>query len=178
MVVSLGSLLPQAGIELEQLGLGALRLEGVTREQPKPTQKAFTPQAPGSYPYGAIVMLSDGQRTVGMDAIEAARMAAERGVRVYTVGVGTVDGEVIGFDGWSMRVRLDEELLKAIALATDAQYFYAGTAEDLHQVYRSLSNKLGVELQQVELSALFAGLAALLTLLAVGWSLWRNQRIV
>ena len=178
VVVSLGALLPEAGIELEQMGLGALRLEGVTREQPKPTQRTFTPQAPGSYPFGAIVMLSDGQRTVGMDAIEAARMAADRGVRVYTVGVGTVDGEVIGFDGWSMRVRLDEELLKAIALATDAQYFYAGTAEDLHQVYRSLSNKLGVELQQLELSALFAGLAALLTLLAVGWSLWRNQRIV
>ena len=178
IVVSLGALFPNAGIELEQLGLGALRLEGMAREQPLPTQKPFAPQAPGSYPTAAVVMLSDGQRTVGIDAIDAARMAAERGVRVYTVGVGTVDGEVIGFDGWSMRVRLDEELLKAIAHTTDGQYFYAGNADDLQQVYKSLSSKLGVELQQVELSAVMAGIAAALTLMAVLWSLIRNRRIL
>ena len=59
-----------------------------------------------------IILLTDGQRTTGPDPIEAARMAAERGVRVFTVGVGTPDGEIIGFEGWSMRVRLDEETLK------------------------------------------------------------------
>ena len=58
-------------------------------------------------------MLTDGQRTTGVDPLEAAKMAADRGVRVYTVGIGTVDGETIGFEGWSMRVRLDEETLKA-----------------------------------------------------------------
>lgn len=178
IVVSLGTLFPDAGIELDQLGLGALRLEGVVRDQPAPTQKPFTPQAPGSYQTAAIIMLSDGQRTVGVDAIQAARMAADRGVRVYTVGVGTVDGEVIGFDGWSMRVRLDEELLKAVAHATDAQYFYAGTAQDLRQIYRSLSSKLGVELQQIELSAAFAGLAALLTLVSALWSLLAHRRVL
>jgi Ca-activated chloride channel family protein len=177
IVVSLGTLFPDAGIELDQLGLGALRLEGAVREQPPPTQKPFTPQPPGSHKTAAIVMLSDGQRTVGMDAIQAAGMAADRGVRVYTVGVGTVDGEVIGFDGWSMRVRLDEELLQAIAHATDAQYFYAGNADDLRQIYRSLSSKLGVELQQIELSAVFAGLGALLTLLSALWSLAMHRRV-
>ena len=73
-------------------------------------------------------MLTDGQRTTGVDPLEAAKMAADRGVRVYTVGIGTVDGETIGFEGWSMRVRLDEETLKAIANKTSAEYFYAGTA--------------------------------------------------
>jgi Ca-activated chloride channel family protein len=85
--------------------------------------------APGSYTSAAIIMLTDGQRTTGVDPLEAAKMAADRGVRVYTVGVGTVDGETIGFEGWSMRVRLDEETLKAIATKTNAEYFYAGTAE-------------------------------------------------
>ncbi len=58
-------------------------------------------------------MLTDGQRTTGVDPLDAAKAAADRGVRVYTVGVGTVDGETIGFEGWSMRVRLDEDTLKA-----------------------------------------------------------------
>jgi Ca-activated chloride channel family protein len=91
--------------------------------------------APGSYTSAAIIMLTDGQRTTGVDPLDAAKMAADRGVRVYTVGVGTVDGETIGFEGWSMRVRLDEETLKAIANKTNAEYFYAGTAQDLKKVY-------------------------------------------
>ena len=70
---------------------------------------------PGSYNSAAVIMLTDGQRTTGPDPLEAAKMAAERGIRVYTVGIGTTSGETIGFDGWSMRVRLDEETLKNIS---------------------------------------------------------------
>ena len=66
-------------------------------------------------------------------------MAADRGIRVYTVGVGTKEGEIIGFEGWSMRVRLDEETLKTIANITRGDYFYAGTAADLKKVYQGLS---------------------------------------
>ena len=51
---------------------------------------------PGSYQSAAIILLTDGQTTTGPDPLEAARMAADRGVRVYTVGIGTVDGEIIG----------------------------------------------------------------------------------
>ena len=83
-------------------------------------------------------------------------MAADRGVRVYTVGIGTKDGETIGFEGWSMRVRLDEETLKAIANMTRAEYFYAGTAADLKKVYQSLSSRLTVEKKETEVSSLFA----------------------
>ena len=68
-------------------------------------------------------------------------MAADRGVRVFTVGIGTPDGETIGFEGWSMRVRLDEETLKAIANITSAEYFYAGTATDLKKVYQTLNSQ-------------------------------------
>jgi Ca-activated chloride channel homolog len=110
--------------------------------------------------------------------MEAAKLAADRGVKVYTVGIGTVGGETIGFEGWSMRVRLDEETLKAIANTTQADYFYAGTAADLQKVYEHLSTRLTVEKRETEISALFALLGALLAVLAAGLSLWWFGRVV
>ena len=104
---------------------------------------------PGSYASAAIILLTDGQRTTGPDPLEAAKLAADRGVRVFTVGVGTPQGEVIGFEGWSMRVRLDEDTLKKIAGITHGEYFYAGTAVDLKKVYETLNTKLVLETRQV-----------------------------
>jgi Ca-activated chloride channel family protein len=95
---------------------------------------------------------------------------------VYTVGVGTVDGEIIGFEGWSMRVRLDEESLKDVARTTQAEYFYAGTAENLKKVYETLSSRLTVEKKETEISGLLALAAAILALLSAGLSvLWFNR---
>src|SRR5439155_813603 len=82
--------------------------------------------------------------------------AAARGVRVFTVGIGTTSGENLGFEGWSMRVRLDEETLKAIANMTRGEYFYAGTARDLKKVYESLNARLVLEKKDMEISALFS----------------------
>jgi Ca-activated chloride channel family protein len=106
-----------------------------------------------------------------------AKLAADRGVRIYTVGVGTTQGEIIGFEGWSMRVRLDEETLKQVALLTRGDYFYAGTAEDLKKVYQGLSSKLVVEKRETEVTALFAALGALLAVCAAGLSLWWFGRV-
>ena len=111
---------------------------------PRPGRQAASPSSrrspPGSYASAAIILLTDGQRTTGPDPLEAAKMAADRGVRVYTVGIGTKEGETIGFEGWSMRVRLDEDTLKSIANMTRADYFYAGTADDLKKVYQGLQH--------------------------------------
>jgi Ca-activated chloride channel homolog len=93
------------------------------------------------------------------------------------VGVGTTNGETIGFEGWSMRVRLDEETLKKISLLTQGDYFFAGTAEDLKKVYESLSSRMVVEKKETEISALFAGLGALLALLSAGLSVWWFGRV-
>lgn len=76
-----------------------------------------------------------------------------------------------------MRVRLDEDTLKKIALATLGEYFYAGTAEDLKKVYESLSSRMVVERKQTEISALLAALGALLALGASGLSLWWFGRV-
>jgi Ca-activated chloride channel family protein len=176
IVISLATLFPDAGIELESLQGGRDRQRGFSLDAERKPKKEFTPVAPGSYPSAAIIMLTDGQRTTGVDPIEASKMAADRGVRVYTVGIGTVDGETIGFEGWSMRVRLDEETLKNIANKTAAEYFYAGTAQDLKKVYETLSSKLTVEKKETEISALFAMAAAALALLSAGLSLvWFNR---
>jgi Ca-activated chloride channel family protein len=122
------------------------------------------------------VLLSDGQTTTGPDPIEAARMAADRGVRVYTVGVGTAGGEIIGAEGWSMRVRLDEEALKKIAALTGAEYFYAGTAADLQKIYRNLNTRIFFEQKEMEITALFAAAAALAAIASAVLSLaWFNR---
>ncbi|HEX6706774.1 MAG TPA: VWA domain-containing protein [Albitalea sp.] len=166
IVLSLATLFPDAGIDLSQI-TGARNMPLSPGEKPK---KEFTPVQPGSYGSGAIILLTDGQRTTGPDPMDAAKMAADRGVKVYSVGIGTKDGETIGFEGWSMRVRLDEDTLKGIANLTRAEYFYAGTAGDLKKVYQSLSTRLVVEKKETEISALFAAVAAGLVVIAAGLS--------
>ena len=177
IVISLATLFPDDGnIDLQALQNGRDRMRGQSIDAEKKEKKPFTPVPPGSYTSAAIIMLTDGQRTTGVDPLEAAKMAADRGVKVYTVGIGTVDGETIGFEGWSMRVRLDEETLKQIASKTAAEYFYAGTAQDLQKVYENLSTRLTVEKKETEVAGLLALGAALLALLSAGLSvLWFNR---
>jgi Ca-activated chloride channel family protein len=175
IVLSLATLFPEADIDLSQI-TGA-------RPMPEPLgmkkdEKEFKPVPPGSYRAGAIILLTDGQRTVGPDPMDAAKMAADRGTRVYTVGFGTPDGEITGFDGWSMRVRLDEPTLKNIATITQAEYFYAGTAQDLKKVYDALSSRLVLEKKETEITALFSALGAALAVLAALLSVWWFNRIL
>ena len=180
LVVSLAELFPDEGIDLSAITYGnQQRPRGVALDQsPKKEKKEFVPVAPGSYSSAAIILLTDGQRTTGVDTMEASKMAADRGVRVYTVGVGTVDGETIGFEGWSMRVRLDEATLKAVATQTQAEYFYAGSAETLKKVYEKLSSRLTLEKKETEISGLMALVAAVLAITSAGLSLLRFNRIL
>jgi Ca-activated chloride channel homolog len=173
IVLSLATLFPDAGIDLSQL-TGQRAMPPLPEDKPPPD---FKPVKPASFSSAAIILLTDGQRTMGPDPLEAAKMAAERGVRVYTVGIGTKDGETIGFEGWTMRVRLDEDTLKNIANITQADYYYAGTADDLKKVYQSLSSTLVVQTKETEISSLFAAAAALLLMLATGLSLYWFGRV-
>ena len=180
VILSLATLFPDDGIEIQHV-TGQRNFPGGNGSSnnsiAKKPAKPFTPVEPGSYSSAAIIMLTDGQRTTGPDPLDAAKMAAERGIRVYTVGIGTTSGEIIGFEGWSMRVRLDEETLKNISVLTHGEYFYAGTAEDLKKVYESLSSRMVVERKETEVTALFAALGALLAVLAAGLSLWWFGRV-
>jgi len=173
IIVSLATIFPDAGIDVATFMYGA-ETERKGGQKPQPAVK---PVPPGSYNAAVIILLTDGQRTTGPDTVAAARLAADRGVRIYTVGMGTKEGEIIGFEGWSMRVRLDEETLKQVALLTRGEYFFAGTAEDLKKVYEGLSSKLVVEKRETEITALFAALGALLAVTAAGLSLWWFGRV-
>jgi len=177
IIVSLATIFPDAGIDVSSLIYGRYASRGVPLDQAGKAEKPpFKPVPPGSYTSAAIILLTDGQRTTGPDSMEAARMAADRGVRVFTVGIGTTKGETIGYEGWSMRVRLDEDTLKAIADVTRGQYFYAGTSTDLKKVYESLNTRFLLEKKDMEISALFAAAAALTGLVSALLSLlWFNR---
>jgi Ca-activated chloride channel homolog len=183
LYVALQTLFPDANIDLESLvfkgGLYGNPARGRSLDaKPKPEKKEFKPVAPGSYTSAVIILLSDGRRTTGPDPLDAARLAADHGVRVFTVGFGTLEGGSIGFEGWSAYVRLDEETLKAVADITRGEYFYAGTSGDLKKVYEGLTTKLTLEKKDTEVTFLFVAGAAIVLLAAALLSLLWFNRIV
>jgi Ca-activated chloride channel family protein len=142
------------------------------------SQAAPRPVPPGSNRNAVVILLTDGQTTTGPDPVAAARLAAARGVRIFTVGVGTPDGQILTGEGWSIRVRLDEEALKIIADLTRAEYFFAGNAPDLKKIYDGLKSKLVMEKRETEITAFFAILAAALSLVSAALSLAWFSRIL
>src|SRR5690242_5067422 len=163
IIVSMATLFPDGGYDVASFTY--------ERQAQRVPRSDFRPMPPGSYASAVIILLTDGQRTAGPDSLEAAKLAADRGVRIYTVGVGTPQGTIVGIEGWSMRVKLDEETLKGIADLTRGEYFYAGSAPDLNQVYRNLNSRFVLETKKTEIGALFTAAAAALVLLAAGLSL-------
>lgn len=128
--------------------------------------------APGSYQNAVIILLTDGATTAGPDPVAAGQIAADWGVRVFTVGFGTPNGAVVDFAGRSMRAQLDEPTLQEIARKTDGQYFAAQSADDLTRVYQALAAKLVGEKKMTEIAFMFAGVGALLAMAAGMLSLW------
>ena len=193
LITALSVLFPNDGIDLESIlfdggyggwgggygyGGGA---KPIDRAKKKAPVKEFRPVPVGSYTGGTIVLLSDGRRTTGPDPVEAAKMAADRGVRVFTVGFGSKEGATMpGYGGYgggySYWMRLDDVALNGVAKRTGGEYFHAGTADDLKKVYEHLGTKFALERQETEVSALFSAGAAILVILAALLSLLWFQR--
>jgi Ca-activated chloride channel family protein len=176
MIMSLAVLFPDEGLELEADSYSA----GPLRDKPRgvPIERAQGPEKkepksvpPGSYRSGAIILLTDGRRTIGPDPVDAARLAADHGVKVYTVGFGSAEGGTANVDGMPIYMRFDAETLQAIAQITAAEYFHAGTADDLKHVYEGLNAKYVLEKRPTEMSALASAAAALIMLLAAALSI-------
>ena len=166
IVVSLATLFPDEGIDLAAMVLD----RRAPKRPPKPAPVA-------SNPHAAIILLTDGRRTTGPDPLEAARMAADRGIRVFTVGFGTAAGAMAPVEGYSIFMMFDEETLKAIADLTGAEYFHATTADELHKVYEQLGSKLVLQKERTEITVLFAIAAAILIGVAAALSLAWFSRI-
>ncbi len=141
-------------------------------------KKEHVPVEPGSFKNAVIILLTDGATNAGYDPIEAARIAANYGVKVYTVGFGTTRGSVVGFGGFQMRAQVDEDALKKIADMTKGRYFHAASADELKQVYSVLSKQLIMETQQMEITSFFAAAAALLMMLSAGLSVAWFGRVI
>ncbi len=171
IVLCLMELFPDHGIDLVAMTFGVLRPARSLDERGKPPPKEFTPVAPGSYDAAAIILLSDGRSTTGVDTLEAARMAADRGVRVYVVGLGTENGHLSAGEGMAIYLQLDEPTLREVARMTGGEYHHAGTIEELRSVYRQLGSRLQLLTRETELTALAAALGALLVVVAASLSL-------
>lgn len=183
LIQALAVLFPNDGIDLEAvlfndgaplLGRPATSLdEAAAADAARKRAQERPPVQPGSYRHGAVILLSDGRRTTGPDPLDAARMAAQRGVRVYTVGFGSAQGGVAGEPVLSYFMQLDEPALRAVANITGGEYFQAGSAADLSRVYRQLSARFALERRETEVSALFAAVSGLLLVAAGALSiLW------
>ena len=182
IVVALANLLPGSGIDPEKVIMEAdgppkpdsghaLVAPGQASNQVKLT--------PGANKSMAIVLITDGQSNMGPDVLKMAQLAADHGVRVYTVGVGTPEGVVLRAQGMSMRVRLDETVLKKVAEITEANYYRASDAQQLLEVYRQLGTTIRLEKHQLtEVTAVLLSLAMALVLLGSAISFRRHARVL
>lgn len=172
LVIALDTALPSAHIDVD--GFINPRRDRPPAEGKKEEGKSISP---GENTSAAIVLLSDGQSNVGPDPQKAADLVAKHGVRIYTVGLGTPEGSIVKVDGWSMRTRLDEDKLQAVASTTLGDYFRAPDAAELKKIYRALGSRLAFEKQRpIEVTAIFAALGALLATAAALLSLaWFNR---
>jgi Ca-activated chloride channel family protein len=173
IVLCLAELFPDHHIALGDMTFAGIKPSRSLDDKAKPPPKEITPVEPGSYKSAAIILLSDGRRTTGVDTLEAAKMAADRGVRIYTVGLGTVNGEAAAPEGMALYLQLDEPTLKEVARMTGGEYHYAGTAESLRSVYEQLGSRVQIEAHETELTALLllaSGLvASFAAALSVAW---------
>jgi Ca-activated chloride channel family protein len=163
-----------------------------SQEQPTPVPK-------GAYAPSIIVLLTDGVSNVGPLPLDAAQQAADRGVRVYTIGFGTAKGSEIppcgsqflgrepfggprggGFGGFGggpgggFRRGIDEDTLKQVADMTGGQYYSAESGSELQSVFQNLPTNLIVKHDVQEISVAFAALGALLVVAAVLLSMLWN----
>ncbi len=183
LVLCLAELFPDHGIDLAEMTFGARRNPGQGRSldekagKGKAPPKQIKPVPAGSYASAAIILLTDGRRTTGVDTIEAAKMAADRGVKVYVVGLGTPDGHLAMGEGLAPYLQLDEPTLRQVATMTGGEYHHAATAEALRHVYLNLGSSMQISKRETELTALFAAAAAALLLLGAGLSVWWFGRV-
>lgn len=137
-----------------------------TNRSPGPTVEP-TPVPDGTYAPAAIVLLTDGENTQSPDPLIAAQAAADRGVRIFTIGIGSAEGSTIDVEGFKVHSRLDEPMLRQLSDLTDGAYYAAEDPEALSAIYASIGTQLVVRDEAMEVTSLFAG-AGVLVLLVGG----------
>ena len=151
---------------------------------PAPSETPGTASdSPSGQPLVAGILLSDGANSVGAtEPLDAAQRAATLDVPIYTIALGTSDGEVTVQDpNTGMPVTLevppDTETLAQIAEITGASAFDAPTAEDLQAVYDNLQSRVGYVEETQEVTTWFVAAALLLVVVGAGLSAWWFGRL-
>jgi Ca-activated chloride channel family protein len=185
ILASISRLTPQRGTSLGSGILAALdvltadpnwgtRLYSNLTPQPTLTP---TPMPKGTYMSGAIVLLTDGENNMRPDPLAAAQVAADRGVRIYTVGIGSAAGTNLHINGFTVHTQLDEETLQQIAQLTDGVYYNAENEEDLRRIYETLNTQAVIKPEKIEITAIFAGVSILVMLIGAAFSLLWFSRL-
>lgn len=167
-------LAPQRGTSLGQGILASLNAIVVAENGPADGYYSNRSPAPSGEPLqranpdeaAVIVLLSDGENNERPDPIAAAQVAAQQGVRIETVGIGSPDGTTLDINGFRVHTALNQALLEEIATTTGGEYHAAATEPDLQAIYRAIGQHLVVKPEEMEVTSLFA--AAGIVLLALG----------
>lgn len=174
ILVSLDAIAENQGSE-DDLPSSILQ-QGQPGATPRPTATPLPAYLQGQHSSASIVLMSDGQNNQFPPPLDVVDQAVSRGVRVYTIGLGSATGAIVRLQGRAVRTALDETTLKRIAEVTDAQYFNANTEADLRAVYENLTTQLVVRNEKTELTAYATLAAAILAVFAGAFSLlWFNR---
>ncbi len=186
LLVSLEALLPGAGIDAQKIINEASDMSGAKKntesgksldEKKKPPNETEASASRGKNM--AIVLMSDGQSNMGPELLKMAELAAKHEVKVYTVGIGTPEGDVVHMQGRSMRVKLEDEALKKVSAITQGEYFKADSTESLKTIYDKLGFKLRFEKRAMsEISSQVALLGMLLILISITRNYVRMGKII
>ena len=183
LLVSLEALLPGADIDAQKIINEASEMGGKkANDMGKSLDDKAKPATEASASRGknmAIILMSDGQSNMGPELLKMAELAAKHEVKVYTVGIGTKEGDVVHIQGRSMRVKLEDEALQKVSALTQGEYFRADSTEGLKNVYDQLGYKLRFEKRAMtEISAQIALLGMLLILISLVRNFARMGKII
>jgi Ca-activated chloride channel family protein len=186
ILVSLEALLPGAGIDAQKIinesaetgGTQHQTQSGQSLDDKKTAPNTANPTT-GQGRQMAIVLMSDGQNNMGPELKQMADLAATHQVKIYTVGIGTTEGDVVQMQGRSMRVKLEDEALKKVSAITQGEYFKADSAQALKSIYNKLGHRLRFEKRAMsEVTAHVSILGLLLVLASVARSFIRMGKVI
>lgn len=123
------------------------------------------PVPKGSYPSAVIVLFSDGENNAPPEPYAAAEVAADRGVRIHTIGIGSPTGAILNVDGFMVQTQLDEEMLQLIAETTAGFYHNASNEMELQEILKDLKPQLVLKEEKMEITSILAGASVLIFLI-------------
>jgi Ca-activated chloride channel family protein len=185
ILAAINRLAPQRGTSLGQAILASLNVISADASQvprlysnltPTPMPSP-TPLPQGTYTSATIVLLSDGENNEYPDPLAAAQSAIERGVRIYTIGVGSAAGTTLRVNGFTIHTQLDESWLAGIADIGAGTYYSPANQQNLQTIYDDMNMQLIMKSEQMEVTVLFAGVGVLILLIGGACSLFWFSRV-